>query len=113
MRVPSLGREDPLEEEMATTPVFLPGESHGQRSLGGYSARGCKESDTTAQLSIRHARSVGVGSSSPVFGKTIHYSGPTSYQKGHQRSLALGGQDKCSQTASCAERCAVSGKSLL
>ena len=33
-RVPSLGREDPLEEGMATTPVFLPGESHGQRSRG-------------------------------------------------------------------------------
>ena len=27
--------EDPLEEEMATIPVFLPGESHGQRSLSG------------------------------------------------------------------------------
>ena len=29
------------------TPVFLPGESHGQRSLAGYSAWGCKESDRT------------------------------------------------------------------
>ena len=29
------------------TPVFLPGESHGQRSLEGYSPRGCKESDLT------------------------------------------------------------------
>ena len=29
------------------TPVFLPGESHGQRSLGGYSPWGRKESDTT------------------------------------------------------------------
>ena len=27
------GQEDPLEKEMAPTPVFLPGESHGQRSL--------------------------------------------------------------------------------
>ena len=26
------------------TPVFLPGEFHGQRSLVGYSPRGCKES---------------------------------------------------------------------
>jgi len=26
------------------TPVFLPGESHGQRSLAGYSPQGCKES---------------------------------------------------------------------
>ena len=28
----SLGQEDPLEKEMATTPAFLPGKSHGQRS---------------------------------------------------------------------------------
>ena len=32
-QVRSLGWEDPLEKGMATTPVFLPGESHGQRSL--------------------------------------------------------------------------------
>ena len=30
-----------------TTPVFLPRESHGQRSLAGCSPWGCKESDTT------------------------------------------------------------------
>ena len=35
--VPSLGWEDPLEKGMATTPVFWPGEFHGQRSLAGYS----------------------------------------------------------------------------
>ena len=29
------------------TPVFLPGESHGQRNLVGYSPWGCKESDMT------------------------------------------------------------------
>ena len=32
---------------MQPTPVFLPGESHGQRSLAGYSPRGREESDTT------------------------------------------------------------------
>ena len=31
--VQSLGREDSLEKGMATHSVFLPGESHGQRSL--------------------------------------------------------------------------------
>ena len=31
----SLGREDPLEEEVATTPVFFPGKFHGQKSLMG------------------------------------------------------------------------------
>ena len=45
--VPSLGQEDPLEKEMATHSVFLPGESHGQRSLEGYSSWGHKESDMT------------------------------------------------------------------
>ena len=45
--VQSLGWEDPLEKEMATTPVFLPGKSHGQRNLVGYSPEGCKELDTT------------------------------------------------------------------
>ena len=43
------GLEKPLEKEMAPTPVFLPGESHGQRSLVGCSPWGCKESDTTEQ----------------------------------------------------------------
>ena len=33
------------------TPVLLPGESHGRRSLAGYSPRGHKESDTTERLS--------------------------------------------------------------
>ena len=33
------------------TPVFLPRESHGQRSLIGYSPWGHKESDMTEQLS--------------------------------------------------------------
>ena len=31
----SLGQQDPVEEEMATHSVFLPGKSHGQRSLVG------------------------------------------------------------------------------
>ena len=36
-----------MEEEMATHSNILPGESHGQRSLVGYSPRGRKEWDTT------------------------------------------------------------------
>ena len=36
------------------TPVFLPGECHGQRSLAGYSPWGCK--NTTEQLSTYAAR---------------------------------------------------------
>ena len=45
--VRSLGPGDPLEEGVAATPVFLPGESRGQRGLVGCSPWGCKEADTT------------------------------------------------------------------
>ena len=45
----SLGWEDPLEEGMQPTPVFLPGESRGQRSLLDYSRQGHKELDTTEE----------------------------------------------------------------
>ena len=53
IRVGSLGQptEEPLEEEMATPPVFLTGESLKQRSLAGYSPQGSKESDMTERLS--------------------------------------------------------------
>ena len=46
--VHSLDWEDPLEDGMATHSRVVPGESHGQRSLGGYSPQG-RESDTTEQ----------------------------------------------------------------
>ena len=37
-----LGQEDPLENELSTHPSFWPGESHGQKSLLGYSPWGHK-----------------------------------------------------------------------
>ena len=37
----------PWRRAWQPTPVFLPGESLGQRSLAGYSPWGCKESDMT------------------------------------------------------------------
>jgi len=37
----------PWRRAWQSTPVTLPGESQGQRSLAGYSPRGQKESDTT------------------------------------------------------------------
>ena len=40
MRVRSLSQEDTMEEGIATPTVFLPGESHGLRSLAGYSPWG-------------------------------------------------------------------------
>ena len=41
-----------LEKAMAPTPAFLPAESHGRRSLVGYSPWGRKESDTTERLDL-------------------------------------------------------------
>ena len=43
MRVQSLGREDPLEEDMETHSSILAWGIHVQRSLVGYSPWGCKE----------------------------------------------------------------------
>ena len=47
MWVQSLGREDPWRRAWQPTPVFLPRESHGQRSLVGYSPVGHKGLDMT------------------------------------------------------------------
>ena len=44
--------KSPWRREWLPTPVFLPGEFHGQRSLVGYSPWGHKESGTTEQLTL-------------------------------------------------------------
>ena len=49
------GGKIPWRRKWQPTPVFLPGESHGQKSPMGYSPRGCKELDTTEWLST-HAQ---------------------------------------------------------
>ena len=41
-------------------PVFLPGESHGQRSLVGYSPRGHKESDRTEATKHTHSTHIDI-----------------------------------------------------
>ena len=46
------GSGSPWKRAWQPTPVFLPGESHGQRSLVGYSPCGCKESNITEQQSM-------------------------------------------------------------
>ena len=50
-RVPSLSREDPLEEGVAAPPPppppLLPGESHGQRGLAGCRTWGRRKGDAT------------------------------------------------------------------
>ena len=49
--IPRLGRS-PGERDWQPTPVFLPGESHEQRSLVGCNPQGHKESDMTKQLTL-------------------------------------------------------------
>ena len=44
--VRSLGREDPWRRKWQSTPVLLPGKSHGQRSLVGYTVHGVTKSWT-------------------------------------------------------------------
>ena len=66
-RVQFLGQEDPLEKEMQPTPGFLPGKSHGQRSLTGYSPWGCKSqtrpSNQTTTTRVRLGLGLGLGAS--------------------------------------------------
>ena len=49
--IPGLGRF-PWKRKWLPTPIFLPGESHGQRSLAGYSPWGPKQLDTTEWLTL-------------------------------------------------------------
>ena len=68
-RVRSLGQEDSLEKKMETHfqysffffffLIFLPGKSHGQRTLVVYSQRGCKELETILQLKQQQLKGVG------------------------------------------------------
>ena len=48
---PCVGKT-PWRRKWQPTPVFLPGEFHGQRSLAGYSSWGCKDSDMTERLTL-------------------------------------------------------------
>ena len=58
----------PWRRKWQPTPVFLPGESHGRRSLVGYCPWGCKESDMTERLHFTslhflHLRTLSLGPS--------------------------------------------------
>ena len=45
-------RKIPWRREWQPTPIFFPGEFHGQRSLVGYSPRGHRELDMTERLTL-------------------------------------------------------------
>ena len=66
MWVRSLGQEDPLEEETAIHYSILPDQSHGQRSLAGYSSKDCKELNMIEQLHL-HTRY-----KMKILGKKVH-----------------------------------------
>ena len=51
-QVRSLGWKDRQRRKWQPTPVFLPGEFHGQRSLASYSPWGRIELDTTELLTL-------------------------------------------------------------
>ena len=55
MWVPSLGREGPLEKEMTTYSIILPGKSYGQRRLLGYSPWGHKRVRHNLATKQQHA----------------------------------------------------------
>ena len=55
--IPGLGKIS-WRRKWQPTPIFLPGKSHGQRSLVGYSPWGRKESDTTEQLNLSELMSL-------------------------------------------------------
>ena len=44
----------PWRRRRQPTPVFLPGESHGQRSLAGYNPRGCKRRTQLSDYTTNH-----------------------------------------------------------
>ena len=57
----------PWRRKWQPTPVFLPGKSHGQRSLVGYSPWGREESDTTERLHFHFSLScTGEGNGNPL-----------------------------------------------
>ena len=55
------------EEDMASTPVFLPGESHGQRSLVGYTAHGAAKSSLNTNELTEHRRSISLRECTSIY----------------------------------------------
>ena len=65
----------PWRRQWQPIPVFLPGKSHGQRSLAGYSPRGCKESNMTEHAGVQPTPKQGV----EVEGYALHSWGQSGY----------------------------------
>ena len=65
IQVQFLSREDPLENEMTTIPVFLPGEFTGQKSLVGYSPKSLTQLSTNTQQQQHIQSFINLGSILP------------------------------------------------
>ena len=66
-------RKMPWRRKWQPTPVSLPGESHGERSMAGYSPCTCKELDTTERIYTHtHARAQQIHNKPPVLGQDVH-----------------------------------------
>ena len=75
----------PLEENLATPPVFLPGESHRQRGLSGYSPWGHTESEMPEMT--YHARGCsGSGVAGPLSCSEMALASAASYSHIHLRA---------------------------
>ena len=66
--VRSLGREDPLEKGMATHSSIL---AYWTEEPGGLQSMGCKESDTTEQLTPASSQRKGASQDSPEIVKIV------------------------------------------
>ena len=55
------GGKIPWSRKWQPTPVLLPGESHGQKSLAGYSPRGHREVDMTESCGAENQGSLKIG----------------------------------------------------
>ena len=56
-----------IQRKWLPTPIFLPGKSHVQRSLVGYSLWGLQELDKTEQLSTKLQHHQGVSGNANLF----------------------------------------------
>ena len=68
-RFDSWVRKVPWRREWLLTPVFLPGESHEQKSLAGYSPWSRKELDITEQIEVMLNRRSVVATRKQDFGR--------------------------------------------
>ena len=69
--IPGSGRF-PWRRKWQSTPVFLPGELHGQRILADYSPWDCRESDSTEQLTdVQNGRTYSESESHAVVSNSL------------------------------------------